>query len=80
MWIDTIDGGLLNTAEAVAIEKATIDFGNKGEKAYEVKITLNIDPSRNPIRVVFRSEAESETDAFMNDLKEALPTLQIGDR
>ena len=73
MWIETIDGGLVNSERAIGIQ--TQKQGTRHEVEIEVESQQQ---ARNPLRTIFRSEDEAEFNAFMDDLKATLPMLPIG--
>ena len=73
MWIETIDGNMVNSQQATGIQTT------EASGRYEVHIEVPVaNQSRNPMRTVFRSEDIAEYKAFMIDLKDALPMLPIG--
>ena len=74
MWIETTDGGLVNSQLATGVQAGK--DGNRYKVDLEVVV---LHQSRNSMRTVFISEDEAEFNAFMDDLKTALPMLPIGD-
>ena len=73
MWIETIEGGLVNSERAIGIQTTT--QGTRHEVAIEVESQHE---SRNPLRTIFRSEDAAEFNAFMDALKTTLTMLPIG--
>ena len=73
MWIETIEGGLVNTERAIGIQ--TKMQGTRHEVDIEVE---SQHPARNPLRTIFRSDDAAEFNAFMDELKATLPMLPIG--
>ena len=73
MWIETIEGGLVNTERAIGIQIKT--QGTRHEVNIEVE---SQHAARNPLRTIFRSDDAAEFNAFMDDLKATLPMLPIG--
>ena len=73
MWIETIEGGLVNTERAIGIHTNT--QGTRHEVDIEVSTQH---PARNPLRTIFRGDDAAEFNAFMDDLKATLPMLPIG--
>ena len=74
MWIETTDGGLVNSELATGVQAGR--DGNRYKVDLEVVV---LHQSRNSMRTIFISEDETEFKAFMDDLKTALPMLPIGD-
>ena len=74
MWIETTDGGLVNSQLATGVQAGR--DGNRYKVDLEVVV---LHQSRNSMRTIFLSEDETEFNAFMDDLKTALPMLPIGD-
>ena len=74
MWIETTDGGLVNSQLATGVQAGK--DGNRYKVDLEVVV---LHQSRNSMRTIFIGEDETEFNAFMDDLKIALPMLPIGD-
>ena len=72
MWTETIDGNLVNMANATGIQ--TSQQGETFQVDAEVVVQHQ---SRNSMRTLFRG-SEPEFNAFMDALKGALPMLPIG--
>ena len=74
MWIETTDGGLVNSELATGVQAGK--DGNRYKVDLEVVV---LHQSRNSMRTIFIGEDETEFNAFMDDLKSALPMLPIGE-
>ena len=73
MWIETIDGNMVNLANATGIQTS-----NEGD-TYKVHAEVIVQhQSRKSMREIYRGDTGG-CDAFMADLKDALPMLPIGD-
>lgn len=73
MWIETIDKNLINTERATAIQ--TSQQGDEFQVVIEVVVYQQ---SRAIMRPVYRGDKDG-FDAFMKELKGALPMLPIGE-
>ena len=73
MWIETIDGNMVNLATATGIQTS-----QQGE-TYKVHAEVIVQhQSRTSMREIYRGDKDG-CDAFMAELKAALPMLPIGE-
>ena len=73
MWVETINGNMVNLANATGIQTS-----NQGD-TYKVHAEVIVQhQSRTSMREIYRGDTDG-CDAFMVDLKDALPMLPIGE-
>ena len=73
MWIETIDGNMVNLATATGIQTS-----QQGE-TYKVHAEVIVQhQSRTSMREIYRGDKDG-CDAFLVELKDALPMLPIGE-
>ena len=65
-WIETIDGGMVNTENAIGVRTS------KNGDWHEVQAVVDVQRQNKPMRTVFRSKDEIECKAFLADLTASL--------